>query len=145
MKTLAIVLLTLPAWTCGTRSDTGDLPANLTSATTLEQMYQDAVAFMEEEASGDEVPTTPAIRISWCAGYVVGLNDGLKDLSAYAGMYCAPASATAWQLIEPIVDYAADHPEVQELHRTALALRAWAAAFPCSEGSSVRDSPGIET
>ena len=145
MKILGFVTVLLLVLGCGGPSKTGHLPENLTSATTLEQMCQDAVAFMEEEASSDEVPTTPAIRISWCAGYVVGLNDGLKDLSAYAGMYCAPASATAWQLIEPIVDYAAEHPEVQQLHRNALALRAWAVAFPCSEGSSVRDSPRIET
>ena len=145
MKTLAIVLLMLPIGTCGTTPEPVEVPADLASGSALETMCQQAVTFMEGERWDDEVPNGPAIQISWCAGYVLGLKDTVGVVSAQAGLFCAPTSVTTWELIQPIVDYAARHPESQGLHRSALAIQAWSEAFPCSGDSSSRHIPRIET
>ena len=132
MKTTLAVLLPLIVFVCSPESEPLELPANLASGTGLTEMCRDTVRLVEEDAWADDVPLLPTVRISWCAGYVLGLNDAVADLSAHTGMFCVPSSATSWQLIKPIVEYAAQHPESEGMHRSALALRAWTVAFPCS-------------
>jgi len=132
MKTTLAVLLPLIVFACSSEPEPLELPANLDSGTGLTEMCGDAVLLVEGDTWEDDVPLLPTVRISWCAGYVVGMKDAIADLSAQAGLFCVPTPVTSWQLIEPIVEYAAQHPESQGMHRSALALRAWTAAFPCS-------------
>ena len=135
MKTLLVVSLPLIALACRSVPEQGELPANLKSGAALTEMCRDAVVLVEGDTWKADVPIVPTVKISWCAGYVVGMKDAVADLSAEEGEFCLPSPATSWQLIEPIVDYAAQHPESQEMHRSALAIRAWTAAFPCGQGS----------
>ena len=137
MKTLTAVLLPLLVLACNSVPEQGELPESFKSGAALTEMCGDAVLLVEGETWTEEVPTSPTINISWCAGYVLGLKDTVGVVSAQAGLFCVPPSATSWQLIEPIVEFAAQHPESQGLHRSALAIQAWTAAFPCSEESTV--------
>ena len=137
MKTLTAVLLPLLVLACHTEPEQEDLPEISQSGASLTQMCRDAVLLVEGETWAEEVPTGSTINISWCAGYVLGLKDTVGVISAKAGLFCVPSSATSWDLIQPIVDFAAQHPESHGLHRAALAMQAWTEAFPCSGESTI--------
>ena len=135
MKTSLMVLLPLLTLVCSSGPEQGELPEISQLGGSLTEMCRDAALLVEGETWTEDVPTVPTINISWCAGYVLGLKDTVAVVSAQAGLFCVPSSATSWQLIEPIVDFAAQHPESQDLHRSALAIQAWTGAFPCSHDS----------
>jgi hypothetical protein len=132
MKTSLVVLLPLITLVCSSEPEQGGLPESFKSGAALTEMCGDAVLLVEGDTWEDDVPIVSTVKISWCAGYVVGLKDVVADVSAQAGLFCVPTPVTSWQLIEPIVQYATEHPESQGLHRSALAIQAWSAAFPCS-------------
>ena len=142
MKISLMVLLPLLTLVCSSGPEQGELPESSQLGGSLTEMCRDAVLLVEGETWTEDVPTAPTINISWCAGYVLGLKDTVAVVSAQAGLFCVPSSATSWQLIEPIVDFAAQHPESQDLHRSALAIQAWTAAFPCS-GESLITQPRL--
>jgi hypothetical protein len=142
MRTLIVVLLALITLVRGSKPEQGALPEVSQMGASLTEMCRDAVLLVEGETWTEDVPTVPTMNISWCAGYVLGLKDTVAVVSAQAGLFCVPSSATSWQLIEPIVEFATQHPESQGLHRSALAIQAWSAAFPCS-GESLLTQPRL--
>ena len=142
MKTSLMVLLPLLTLVCSPGPEQGELPEISQLGGSLTEMCRDAALLVEGETWAEDVPTAPTINISWCAGYVLGLKDTVAVVSAQAGLFCVPSSATSWQLIEPIVEFAAQHPESQGLHRAALAIQAWSVAFPCS-GESLITQPQL--
>ena len=142
MKISLVVLLPLLTLVCSSGPEQGELPESSQLGSSLTEMCGDAVLLVEGETWTEDVPTGPTINISWCAGYVLGLKDTVGVVSAQAGLFCVPSSATSWQLIEPIVEFANQHPESQGLHRAALAIQAWTEAFPCS-GESLITQPRL--
>lgn len=131
MKTQAVALIVLYGLACSRGPDSVELPEDLRLGLALTEMCQEAEALMNGDEWQETVPTVPAIRISWCSGFVLGLKDTLGVIAESTGAFCIPPSATSWQLIQPIIEYADLHPEALSGHRTALAILAWAEAFPC--------------
>ena len=75
------------------------------------------------------------IQGSFCTGYLIGIWDGLKVVKlavAPDSKTCLPDGVNGDQMTRIFVKYAREHPEELHLPAAALAISAFAGAFPCA-------------
>lgn len=88
---------------------------------------------------------------AFCYGYILGANDGgmytalsvlsqtnnrdllstLEDISSALG-YCTPNTATSEQVVDVVVSYLRENPEVRHKPAQVLFTDAMTEAFPCT-------------
>ena len=69
-----------------------------------------------------------------CVGVIQGLSDGHIYTSTYNKvhqLFCIPAIVSKGQLVNIVIDYAKEHPEILQQPELDLLIKAFKNKFPC--------------
>ena len=76
----------------------------------------------------------PSFAHGMCLEYVVGVSDGIRLVATIAQPdrpYCLPDGVTNGQILDVVIHFTEDHPEIRHYQVRELVLYSLIKAFPC--------------